>query len=122
MIATCLIADGAALARELLRSILEDMGFDLMEAANGEQVVRLAILFPPHVIVMDMDLAKKNGLEVIATLRRHAAFKETPIIAMTCVSAEHHPARLRQAGFTDVLVKPIRPAALRSLLQTVLAP
>jgi CheY-like chemotaxis protein len=121
MIATCLIADGAALARELLWSILEDMGFDLMEATDGEQIVRLAIMFSPQLIVMDMDMTRRSGLEVLSTLRRHAAFENIPIIAVTCDSGEYHPERLRQAGFTEVLVKPIRPATLRAAVVEVFA-
>ena len=112
----CLIADDAAHARELLWSILEDMGFDILEAADGEEAIRLAILSLPQVIVLNMGLPKKSGIEVVSTLRRPAPLQKTPIIALIAAAGQYEPTHLSQAGFSRVLVKPVNPAELRAVI------
>ncbi len=109
----CLIADDAVHARELLRSILEDLNFEIIEAADGEEALRLAILTAPDLIVIDIGMPKKNGFEVVSALRMQEAFQRTPIIGLTAALGDLQPATVRKAGFSDFLVKPIRPAALR---------
>lgn len=112
----CLIADDAEHARELLSSILDDMGFELLLAADGEEAMRLALLSLPDLIILAIALQKMSGMEVAASLRRQPALKKTPIIALTANIGDHHPAHLQQAGFSTFLVKPVHPATLRSVV------
>ena len=117
----CLVADNAAHARELLAFILGDLGHDVLEAGAMEDVVCLAILNLPDVIILDMGLAKDRGLEIIAAIRREASLRITPVIALIAALGEYTPACLQQVGCSSFLVKPVRPKALRSLIAGIVS-
>ena len=112
----CLIADDTVHARELLRVVLEDLGFDILEAGDGNEAVRLATLFLPDVIVLDIGMPKMSGFEAVAAMREQHALHSTPIIALSAAFDDLPPSAVHQAGFSSFLSKPIRPAALRSII------
>jgi CheY-like chemotaxis protein len=119
--ARILIADDTASGRELLRFILEDLGHEVVEAENGEQVIVKASLAAPHLMILDLQMPKLDGWATAATLRRIPEFKRIPIVALTAGWSELMPERIVEAGFTAYLVKPIAPSRLRECVASLLA-
>ncbi len=93
----------------------------MAEAEDGEQVLEAAVLFKPHLIVLDLQMPKLDGYAAVVALRKIRAFAKTPIVALTAALSDAVPEQLAQAGFTGYLVKPIGPARLRQCITSLLA-
>ena len=115
-----LIADDTLSSRELLRSILEGSGYEVVEAEDGEEVIERATAFMPHLMILDLQMPKLNGCAAATALRRIPAFRTTPIVALTAALSDVAPEQIAEAGFTSYLVKPIGPARLRQCIASLL--
>jgi CheY-like chemotaxis protein len=118
--ARILIADDDPSSRELLRSILESSGYEVVEAEDGVQVMEIAPDFAPDLVILDIQMPKMDGLQAAKALRNISTFEKTPIVALTAASSRLLPADMSQSGFTSYLVKPIGPAKLRQCVSDLL--
>jgi len=115
-----LIADDRATSRELLRTVLERQGYAIIEAADGEEALQKARAEAPDLILLDLQMPRRTGYEVLLELRsdpRHAAL---PIIAITASAMQGDRERALAAGFTGYLTKPVALAQLRSQIHSLL--
>ncbi|MES2390393.1 MAG: response regulator [Acidobacteriota bacterium] len=111
-----LIADDASSSRELLRSILERSGYDVVEAEDGEQVLEMAPKVVPDVIVLDLQMAGMDGWATVAALRSHPELGRKPIVALAGAAMDVTADQMVKAGFSSYLVKPIGPRKLRECI------
>ena len=115
-----LVADDTLSSRELLRTILESSGYEVVEAEDGEQVLERAMDFTPHLVILDLKMQKLDGCSVARALRMIPAFQKIPIVALAAALPEVIPEQMTQAGITRCLVKPIGPARLRECVASLL--
>jgi two-component system chemotaxis response regulator CheY len=115
-----LIADDSLSGRELLRSILEGCGYEVVDAEDGRQALERASVFEPHLVILDLQMPKLDGCATAKALRDIPAFAHTPILALTAAQSDSIPDQLANAGFTGYLVKPIGPARLRQCVAGLL--
>jgi len=108
-----LIADDTASSRDLLRSILEAGDYVVAEAKDGKQVLEIIESFNPHLVILDLQMPRLDGYATAAILKKTLALRKVPIIALTAAATQTAPDRISEAGFSDYLVKPIRPSSLR---------
>lgn len=111
-----MIVDDDALLRELLRAVLQDGGFILEEAADGDEALRLAKAQPPDVVVLDVMMPGLNGFEVCRALRADPATGSAHIIMLTARNSPTDRDEGRAAGADLFLTKPFSPL---DLLETV---
>ncbi|MGA9720285.1 MAG: response regulator [Acidobacteriaceae bacterium] len=111
-----LIADDAASARDLVRSILGRSGYEVFEAEDGEEALESATRLQPDLVILDLQMPKLDGCSVASTLRSMPSFQETPIMALSAGISNMEPAQLHRCGFSAALAKPISPAKLRSTI------
>jgi CheY-like chemotaxis protein len=116
-----LIADDAMSSRELLRTILERCGYEVLEAEDGEQVVEKAPGFEPHLVILDLQMPKMDGYSAAIALRKVPALARIPIVALAAALPDVWPEETNKAGFTHCLVKPISPARLRECVAHLLS-
>src|SRR4051812_35305407 len=83
-----LIADDEPDIIEILKYNLEKEGYTVITAKDGNEALDRARLNNPDLIVLDMMMPKKNGMEVCELLRAQAAFKDTLIMFLTALSDE----------------------------------
>jgi DNA-binding response OmpR family regulator len=69
--------------RSLLAELLADEGYRVLEAADGDAALRLAAEHVPDVIVLDLRLPGKSGLDVLAELRAAEATASTPVLVLS---------------------------------------
>ena len=111
--ARVLVADDDARNRELIGLLLEDAGYRVSFAENGEGAVRQAQRTPFDLILMDMQMPGVDGLTASRLiLREPGPNKETPILAITANVLPEQAEACRQAGMRDHIAKPIDSAAL----------
>jgi DNA-binding response OmpR family regulator len=121
-----LLVDDNALFRRFLRDILTDRGFRVLEAADGDEGLRLALERRPGVIVVDARMPGLDGFEVCRRLRQHTLTAHTPVLFLS--GWDDHVARATglQAGADDYLSKETGVRELlgrvRLLMQRYLSP
>ena len=99
-----LVVDDAAFARRQTRSILERVGFNVVEATNGEDAITLFDSFAPDIALMDLTMPRMGGLEAIKAIRvKHPNAK---VIVITVVDQLDVLRKARDAGALDVIIKP----------------
>jgi DNA-binding response OmpR family regulator len=103
----------------LCRVNLEIAGHEVLEAGNGEQGLELALSRGPDVIVLDVMLPAKDGLEVLGELRSDHRTSGTPVILLTAkAQAEDRLAGWR-AGCTEYVTKPFSPVTLARIVEGI---
>jgi CheY-like chemotaxis protein len=117
-----LIADDKATSRELLRTVLERLGYAVSEAADGEEAVQKARAETPDLILLDLQMPIRSGYEVLGALRQDPRFVALPILALTASAMQGDRERALAAGFTDYLTKPVALAHLRDEIRRLLDP
>jgi CheY-like chemotaxis protein len=103
-----LIVEDQAESRLLLRMLLNPLGFELREAANGQEAVALFEQWHPDLIWMDIRMPVMDGLEAVRQIRASKAGADTKIIALTAHALEEERIPIMAAGCDDLVRKPFR--------------
>ncbi|MFC1453173.1 response regulator [Verrucomicrobiota bacterium] len=82
-----LIADDEADVHEFLHAVLERDGLVFIDAADGEEAVNKALAESPDLVILDVQMPKKDGFRVFAELQANEATKSIPVVMLTAVSA-----------------------------------
>jgi two-component system, cell cycle response regulator DivK len=98
--------------RAIMRDLLTGAGFELIEAADGEEGVKLARSERPDLILMDIQLPVIDGYEATRRIKAIAELKSIPIIAVTSYALSGDEAKTREAGCDGYVAKPFSPRHL----------
>jgi CheY-like chemotaxis protein len=118
--AVILIADDRASSRELLRTVLQRAGYEVLEAEDGEQALAQARSGHPDMILLDLQMPGLDGFGVLAVLRGDPQFAQLPVLALTASAMRGDREKILEAGFTDYLAKPAGPEVLRETVARLL--
>jgi len=84
-----------------------DMEDGFMEAADGEEAFQILESMVIDVLLLDWNMPRLNGLELVKKLRKMEQYKSLPIIMVTSEAAKYNVIEAVKAGVNDYLVKPI---------------
>jgi CheY-like chemotaxis protein len=115
-----LIVEDKASSRELLRTVLENQGFAVSEAADGEEALQKARAEHPDLILLDLQMPVRGGYEVLKELRQEPRFASIPIVAVTASAMQGDREKALAAGFNGYLTKPLPLSSLRNEIQRLL--
>jgi len=107
--------------RTILRDVLSTVGYELIEALNGEDGVKLAQNERPDLILMDIQLPKMDGYEATQQIKSIAELKTIPIIAVTSYALSGDEAKARAAGCDGYIAKPFSPRELLAKVRKYLS-
>ena len=116
-----LIADDKDSSRELVRTVLERCGYEVIEATNGSEALREALSQQPDLIVLDLHMPEMDGFGVVQQLRTESRFAVTPVVALTASAMHGDREKALAAGFSGYITKPIRLDYLRSEVARLLS-
>jgi CheY-like chemotaxis protein/anti-sigma regulatory factor (Ser/Thr protein kinase) len=114
---TILLAEDNLINSEMVSEYLLSRGYNVISAANGEEVLEKAIVSMPRLIVMDIQMPKMDGLEATRRLRSDPRFFSTPIIALTALAMPGDKERCLEAGVNEYLSKPVSLKLLVSIIE-----
>ena len=103
-----LIADDEPDILEIIQYNLQNEGYDVITAKNGNEAIDQAKRFTPDLIILDIMMPGKNGIEVCNILRMQPAFNDTLIIFLTALSDEGTEVKGLETGADDFITKPTR--------------
>ncbi|OGS00409.1 MAG: hypothetical protein A3G41_03230 [Elusimicrobia bacterium RIFCSPLOWO2_12_FULL_59_9] len=113
-----LIADDDYDNRSILKAALEAAGFQVLEAADGQEAVDTAIQERPRLIFMDLSMPKISGWEATQRIRQIPEISRTFIFAFTAHALQGDEIKAKAAGCDDYISKPCVP---REIVQKVLS-
>ncbi len=114
-----LIVDDEPDILEILKYNLLKEGYQVVTAKDGDEAIEKAKMFNPDLIVLDIMMPKKNGVEVCEILRLLPAFKSTLILFLTALSDENTQIRGLETGADDYINKPISPKVFLSIVSSI---
>jgi len=114
---TILVVDDESQIRRVLRVVLVNAGYDVVEATNGQQAIDSLMRARPNLILLDANLPDMGGLEVCKTIR--LSF-ERPIIMLTVRNAERDKIDALDSGANDYVVKPFATGELLARIRNAL--
>ena len=117
---TVLIVEDSEDARYFMRLELEQLGYRIVEADNGEKAVEVAERERPDIILMDLSLPIMDGIAATAKIRTRDGFKTVPVIAVTAHQETDFRADAKAAGFNAYVTKPIDMPWLSELIEGLL--
>lgn len=109
-----LIADDEADILEIVGYNLSKEGYEIYTAKDGNEAIEKAKQLNPDLIILDIMMPKKTGVEVCQILRSQPAFQDTLIIFLTALSDESSHIKGLETGADDYVSKPISPKVLNS--------
>jgi two-component system alkaline phosphatase synthesis response regulator PhoP len=109
-----LLADDEPDILEIVSYNLTAEGYEVVSAKNGNQAIEMAKEHQPSMIILDIMMPGKNGIEVCKILRLQPQFKETVIIFLSALGDENTEIRGLETGADDYITKPISPKVLIS--------
>ena len=109
-----LIADDEPDILEIISYNLQSEGYNIITAKNGNEAIQLAKIHNPELIILDMMMPGKTGIEVCKLLRGKPEFRQTLIIFLTALNDENTEIKGLESGADDYITKPISPKVLVS--------
>ena len=102
---TVLFIEDEAALQKTFGKILEEEGFKVISALDGDVGLKLAKLKKPDLILLDLILPKQNGFEVLKAIKEDEEIKDIPIIVLTNLETIDNVDRAIELGATTYLVK-----------------
>lgn len=107
--------------RLLLKIGLEQLGYTVLEASNGQEAVDLAGREHPDLILMDLDLPILDGIAATQRIRQHASLESVPIVAVTAYPMSYTHVKAFAKGCNEYMPKPIDMTKLADLVNRYLS-
>jgi CheY-like chemotaxis protein len=107
-----LIVDDVPQSRAMLMDFLTTLGFDVVDATNGQEAIDQAQRVRPDLIVMDIAMPVMNGLEATRRIRSSPELAQVPILIASASATSDDESRSRAAGASAFVPKPIEPEKL----------
>ncbi len=116
-----LIVEDETVFLKLLRMILEDEGYEVYSAENGQDGVSIAQQVKPDLIIMDINMPVMNGFQAADILHRDDDLKDVPILFLSAQQDISSKAKGFELGAVDYIVKPFDPTELVTRIRSRLS-
>lgn len=120
MMRTVLAVDDSTSMRQLVRATLQSAGYDVVEAADGQEALDYARANAVDLVISDVNMPRMDGITLIGELRALPAYRLIPMLMLTTESSQEKKMEGKRAGATGWIVKPFNPAQLLATLQKLL--
>jgi two-component system chemotaxis response regulator CheY len=107
-----LLVDDSASVRTVAGIALREVGYEVIEAANGKEALEKLNGERVHLIISDVNMPVMDGITFLKEVKRHPSCKFTPVIMLTTESGEDMKQEGRAAGAKAWIIKPFQPRAL----------
>jgi len=113
-----LVVDDEADIRTYLTTVLDEAGYEVLVAENGNEALELAKSEKPALVILDLLMPKKTGTDFYRRMQRDKSIAETPVIVVSAVAGRH----LAVDKAVAVFDKPINPEEFLAAVQQAIGP
>lgn len=115
-----MIVDDSVTVRKVTSRLMERQGWDVVLAKDWlDAVTQLQDIYP-DIVLLDIEMPKNDGFEVLRRVRTDERLKSLPIIMITSYTGEKHQQQALELGFNQFLGKPFQEASLLSTIEEVI--
>jgi two-component system, chemotaxis family, chemotaxis protein CheY len=115
-----LVIDDSRTTRKILTRMLNHMGYDTVEAANGrEGLDRLRVMGASDLVLVDWNMPEMDGFEFLRAVRANREYDSVPLVMVTTHNDMDSVARALEAGATEFIMKPFTEDVIREKLELV---
>jgi two-component system chemotaxis response regulator CheY len=111
---SALIVDDSATMRNMIKAVMDDMGFESITAQDGEKALKILGEKTVDIIITDINMPNMDGIELIKHLREQKNSKFTPILVITTEGGANVKEAGKKAGASGWIVKPFNPDSLKA--------
>ncbi len=104
--ARILVVDDSEDVRLALATILEDAGYEIIEASDGSQVPEMVAEHRPDLVLLDVAMPKVNGFETLRNMKADKATSDIPVLMVTAKGRPEDLSLARSLGARDFISKP----------------
>lgn len=119
---TILVVEDQEDNRQILRDLLANVGYEMLEAENGEEALAALAKRRPDLILMDIQLPVMDGYETTRRIKANPDLKDIPVIVVTSYALSGDESKARDAGCDAYVTKPYSPRALLAKIHEFLPP
>ncbi len=116
---TILVVEDDANTRKLFRTALRRAGHKVLEAPAGASALARVQRTAPDFIFIDLALPDMDGISLVDRIRRKPDLASVPIVAISEAKSKRASARALDAGFNEVLIKPVKPSRILEVVRTL---
>jgi len=116
---TCLVVDDSSVVRKIARRILEEIGFAVIEAEDGEQALEACKKSLPEAILLDWNMPVMDGYDFLGRLRRLPDGEAPKVVFCTTENDIDHISRALNAGANEYIMKPFDKDIISAKFQEV---
>ena len=117
---TVMIVDDSVTVRKVTSRLMVRQGFAVATAKDGVDAINQLQTLRPDVVLLDIEMPKMDGFEVLRSVRRDQNLKDLPIIMITSRTGEKHKQRAMELGVNQYLGKPFQEAELLATIEEVI--
>jgi len=117
-----LIVDNSLVIRKVIGKLIEETelkGSTVHQAENGKEALACLENHNPSIIFLDINMPEMNGFEFLESFKEDKRFEETSVIIVSTEGDPERDKQLAEMGIAGKLVKPIKPAMFKELVQSV---
>ena len=118
--ARIMIVDDVATIRQIVSSVLKDVSYKVIEAASAEEALALAEVKRCHLVVTDVNMPGKSGLDLITGLRAIKTYDKTPIVILAKDANDENIQKAQALGAVGWIAKPFTPESLLATINQIL--
>lgn len=115
-----LVAEDNPVNRELLRELLENRSYTVVEACDGQETLRMVEETQPDILLLDIGMPVLDGFAVARKIRENPELATLPVLAITAYAMQGDREKILHAGFDGYLSKPIDARVLDDELERLL--
>lgn len=119
---TVLLVEDNPENREIYGTFLRHFGYEVLEAADGAEGVKVAREARPHLVLMDVGLPVLDGIEATRLLKGDPATAAIPVVALTAHAMESDRLAALAAGCDEYVSKPAEPSRVLAVVKAFLEP
>ncbi|NPV25730.1 response regulator [Bradyrhizobium aeschynomenes] len=116
---SCLVVDDSSVVRKIARRILEELGFSVVEAEDGERALELCTNTLPDAILLDWNMPVMDGYDFLGRLRRLPGGEGPKVVFCTTENDIDHISRALNAGANEYIMKPFDKEIVAAKFQEV---
>ncbi|MFZ5544037.1 MAG: response regulator [Pseudomonadota bacterium] len=117
-----MIVDDSASLRQVVGIALKSAGYDVIEAADGQEALKRLDGRKVHLIVSDVNMPQLDGISMLKQVKTMPAYRFTPVIMLTTEGSDAKKREGQLAGAKAWVVKPFQPAQLLAAVSKLVLP
>lgn len=101
-----LVVDDDPIVRNFVQNLLEERGYEVIPASDGNEALRYVLRDPPDLVLTDLIMPGRDGFQLLHDIKSHPKLERIPVIVLSIRDKEQDIVRGLELGAADYMVKP----------------